>query len=228
MIENKQKMAFITPENKFSLLLVKRTKTEDEAFSEYPHYFILKQEADSKVILHAKRESQNGDFIISTKENDFFVNGENFVAVIKPNFWGTRFEVFDFGLEEKLAKAYPFAKKQEKSAYIGYDTNIMAECPRSFEIDMFDSKTNKKIHLNNVTPKFNSQRQCFTLNFYGRATKASARNFQLVEKTNPDEILLMHGKITADEFNLDYRTPLNMVQAFSVSLCSIGKKRVVS
>ena len=42
-----------------------------------------------------------------------------------------------------------------------------------------------------------------------------------------DMPLLTHGKISKNEFNLDYRAPFQILAAFAVSLCSIGKKRVV-
>ena len=42
-----------------------------------------------------------------------------------------------------------------------------------------------------------------------------------------EDLLLIHGKISRDEFNLDYRMPLNALIAFTVSLTAIGKKRVV-
>ena len=42
-----------------------------------------------------------------------------------------------------------------------------------------------------------------------------------------DEIVFMHGKNSKDEFNVDYRAPLSQLQAFSISLAAIGKKRVV-
>ena len=39
--------------------------------------------------------------------------------------------------------------------------------------------------------------------------------------------LLTHGKISKNEFNLDYRSPFQIMCAFAVSLTAIGKKRVV-
>jgi hypothetical protein len=79
-----------------------------------------------------------------------------------------------------------------------------------------------------VKPEWNSQLECYCLNFYGRVKKASARNFQLVYEDDNDNILLQHGKASRDEFNIDFREPLSLVQAFAISLVSIGKKRVVS
>ncbi len=80
-----------------------------------------------------------------------------------------------------------------------------------------------------MPPKFNEQRGCYTLNFYGRVSKASARNFQLIESgfEDDDEIFLSHGKCSTNEFNLDFRAPFNQLIGFAISLSAIGKKRVV-
>lgn len=38
----------------------------------------------------------------------------------------------------------------------------------------------------------------------------------------------MHGKVSKNEFHLDFRNPICMVEAFAISLASISKKRLVS
>lgn len=67
------------------------------------------------------------------------------------------------------------------------------------------------------------------MNFYGRVSKASARNFQLIETNGDDDedIFLSHGKCFKNEFNLDFRAPFSQLIAFGISLSAIGKKRVV-
>ncbi len=85
----------------------------------------------------------------------------------------------------------------------------------------------------NLQPKFNAARGCYTLNFFGRVQKASARNFQLVRssedgsETQEDEFCLSHGKCRANDFNLDFRAPFSSMNSFAISLSAIGKKRVV-
>ena len=103
----------------------------------------------------------------------------------------------------------------------------MGEQPRYFSIDI-NSENNEKIHLINVKPHWSNIQRCYVLNFYGRVKKASAKNFQVINEEEPDEILLQNGKISKNEFNIDFREPFCTVVAFAVSLAGIGKKRVVS
>lgn len=117
---------------------------------------------------------------------------------------------------------------------IEYDTNFFAEKPRSFRVTVIEDQSDvgqspRMRYFENLPPKFNESRGCYTLNFYGRVSKASARNFQLIETDGDDEeeIMLSHGKYQRNEFNLDYRAPFSLMVAFAVSLSAIGKKRVV-
>lgn len=58
---------------------------------------------------------------------------------------------------------------------IEYDTNFFAEKPRSFRVKVVEDDQER--YFENLPPKYNDQRGCYTLNFYGRVSKASARNF---------------------------------------------------
>lgn len=160
------------------------------------------------------------------------------MGVLKTNMLGTRFDLYDFGLEAKFIKELPkgFLPKQRMVSTIEYDSNFFAEKPRSFRITLYDLTQKEQVVLakfENLQPKFNASRGCYTLNFFGRVQKASARNFQLVKSTEEDEeaeddeFVLSHGKCAANNFNLDFRAPFSGMIAFTISLSAIGKKRIV-
>ncbi len=143
------------------------------------------------------------------------------------------FELFDYGVERKVAKSLleGFLPERKKLMTISYERNILGECPRALSADLLNWETEKvRLGLRNIAPVFNYQRGCYTLNFHGRAVKASARNFQMREQVDDQEgdVLLMHGKVSKNEFHLDFRHPISMVEAFAISLASISKKRLVS
>ena len=151
-------------------------------FSDYPHYYELTKEGTSDVLLYAMRESENSEFIISRSKGVFCKYGSNFVGLLKPNMLGTKFELFDFGLETAFMKELPkgFLPKQRLVESIEYDSNFFAEAPRAFRVSLYDLTAKQQTILakfENLQPKFNKQRGCYTLNFFGRVQKASARNF---------------------------------------------------
>jgi hypothetical protein len=63
------------------------------------------------------------------------------------------------------------------------------------------------------------ERGNYRLNFGGRVTKASVKNFQLASPAEPDNVICQFGKVADDKFHLDYKTPLNAFQAFCLALC---------
>ncbi|KAL2324631.1 hypothetical protein Fmac_023689 [Flemingia macrophylla] len=97
--------------------------------------------------------------------------------------------------------------------------------------------------LKNKSPRWHEQLQCWCLNFRGRVTVASVKNFQLIAATPPtvvatnaptssqpthssdhDKIILQFGKVGKDMFTMDYRYPLSAFQAFSICLTSFDTK----
>ena len=51
------------------------------------------------------------------------------------------------------------------------------------------------IVLRNKAPKWNEQLHAYCLNFAGRVTEASVKNFQLVEEGNAVRVVLQFGKV---------------------------------
>ncbi|XP_042490491.1 tubby-like F-box protein 8 [Macadamia integrifolia] len=112
-----------------------------------------------------------------------------------------------------------------------------------------DSKERPLI-LRNKAPRWHEQLQCWCLNFRGRVTVASVKNFQLIAATQPapapapaaaaaapgaptpaqpassdhDKIILQFGKVGKDMFTMDYRYPLSAFQAFAICLSSFDTK----
>ncbi|KAK8539364.1 hypothetical protein V6N13_104395 [Hibiscus sabdariffa] len=81
--------------------------------------------------------------------------------------------------------------------------------------------------LTNKAPRWHEQLQCWCLNFHGRVTVASVKNFQLVvspenRPAGPEhnKIILQFGKVGKDLFTMDYRYPISAFQAFAICLSS--------
>lgn len=87
--------------------------------------------------------------------------------------------------------------------------------------------------LKNKAPRWHEQLQCWCLNFKGRVTVASVKNFQLVAAVGPahnvpaaeqEKVILQFGKIGKDIFTMDYQYPLSAFQAFAICLSSFDTK----
>ncbi|KAG6409180.1 hypothetical protein SASPL_132214 [Salvia splendens] len=103
-----------------------------------------------------------------------------------------------------------------------------------------DSKL-RPLVLKNKSPRWHEQLQCWCLNFRGRVTVASVKNFQLIAATQApppsappagsqpaqsdhDKVILQFGKVGKDIFTMDYRYPLSAFQAFAICLSSFDTK----
>lgn len=95
---------------------------------------------------------------------------------------------------------------------------------------------NKYVILNERTSKYDPLSSCL-VDFKGRANVASVKNFQLVESTPADavttdmlqtdadkEYILQMGKTTEDCFNMDYKHPLSLLQAFAICIARFDAK----
>lgn len=112
------------------------------------------------------------------------------------------------------------------------------ECPSTQETWENSLKTKFRkpmgtMVLRNKAPRWHEHLQCWCLNFHGRVTVASVKNFQLAAAADPNDptgsrdeetVLLQFGKVHDDIFTMDYRQPLSAFQAFAISLSSFGTK----
>ncbi|PIA61613.1 hypothetical protein AQUCO_00300852v1 [Aquilegia coerulea] len=86
--------------------------------------------------------------------------------------------------------------------------------------------------LKNKSPRWHEQLQCWCLNFRGRVTVASVKNFQLVASPENgaqagqehEKVILQFGKIGKDLFTMDFRYPISAFQAFAICLSSFDTK----
>ncbi|KAI4389234.1 hypothetical protein MLD38_001482 [Melastoma candidum] len=106
--------------------------------------------------------------------------------------------------------------------------------------DEEDDGKDRPLVLHNKAPRWHEQLQCWCLNFRGRVTVASVKNFQLIAANQPaaagapsqshptqsdhDKIILQFGKVGKDMFTMDYRYPLSAFQAFAICLSSFDTK----
>merc|ERR1719199_2326546 len=73
--------------------------------------------------------------------------------------------------------------------------------------------------LQNRPPWWNAELGAFVLNFGGRVSVASVKNFQLCNRSNQDFVILQFGRIEGrHSFTMDFQHPLSATQAFAMQV----------
>ncbi|XP_030585531.1 tubby-related protein 1 [Archocentrus centrarchus] len=217
----------------------------------YPLYYLhLDNEKKTFLLAGRKRKkSTTSNYLISIDATDLSRGGENFVGKLRSNLMGTKFTVFDNALNPE--KALPdMSNARQELAGIIYETNVLGiKGPRRMTVIIPGmNKDNERvplrprnecdgllirfqnrrmenlIELHNKTPVWNEETASHVLNFNGRVTQASIKNFQIVHNKDLDYIVMQFGRIADDIFTLDYNYPLCAVQAFSIALSSFDGK----
>ncbi|XP_061741198.1 tubby-related protein 1-like isoform X4 [Nerophis ophidion] len=217
----------------------------------YPLYY-LHLDHDKKTFLLAGRKRKKcatSNYLISTDATDLSRGGHNFIGKLRSNLMGTKFTVFDNALNPERALPDMSNARQELAGII-YETNVLGmKGPRRMTViipgmDKDDERValrprndcdgllirhqNRRmenlIELHNKTPVWNEETSSHVLNFNGRVTQASIKNFQIVHDKDLDYIVMQFGRIADDIFTLDFKYPLCAVQAFAIALSSFDGK----
>ncbi|XP_042320233.1 tubby-related protein 1 [Sceloporus undulatus] len=211
-----------------------------------------KAKKSKKVFLLAgrkRKKSKTSNYLISIDPTDLSRDGENFIGKLRSNLMGTRFSIFDNGVNPDRANADWSNVRQELAAVI-YETNVLGfKGPRKMTVVIPGMNSDNErvpirprndndgllirwqskimdnlIELHNKAPVWNDETQSYVLNFHGRVTHASVKNFQIVHSNDPDYIVLQFGRVADDAFTMDYNYPLCAVQAFAIALSSFDGK----
>ncbi|KAE8746469.1 hypothetical protein FOCC_FOCC006834 [Frankliniella occidentalis] len=75
--------------------------------------------------------------------------------------------------------------------------------------------------MHNKAPMWNENSQVYQLDFGGRVTQESAKNFQ-IEFLNKQ--VMQFGRIDANAYTLDFQYPFSALQAFAVALANITQR----
>lgn len=75
--------------------------------------------------------------------------------------------------------------------------------------------------MSNKAPVWNFSSHVYQLDFGGRVTQESAKNFQIEHN---DEQVLQFGRVSTDTYTLDFQYPFSAVQAFGVALANVTQR----
>uniref|UniRef100_A0A1B8XWP7 Tubby-like protein n=2 Tax=Anura TaxID=8342 RepID=A0A1B8XWP7_XENTR len=164
---------------------------------------------------------------------------------------GTKFTVYDNGVNPgKTTSSLEASNLRQELAAICYETNVLGfKGPRKMSVIIpgmnmdhervsirprnehetllsrwQNKNTESVIELHNKTPVWNDDTQSYVLNFHGRVTQASVKNFQIIHDNDPDYIVMQFGRVAEDVFTMDYNYPMCALQAFAIALSSFDSK----
>ncbi|XP_076144252.1 tubby protein homolog isoform X2 [Alosa pseudoharengus] len=221
----------------------------------YPTYYLhLEREDGKKVFLLAgrkRKKSKTSNYLISIDPTDLSRGGESFIGKLRSNLMGTKFTVYDSGVNPvKTTSSLEASNLRQELAAICYETNVLGfKGPRKMSVIIpgmnmdhervsirprnehetllarwQNKNTESVIELHNKTPVWNDDTQSYVLNFHGRVTQASVKNFQIIHDNDPDYIVMQFGRVAEDVFTMDYNYPMCALQGFSIALSSFDSK----
>ncbi|XP_063073117.1 tubby protein [Engraulis encrasicolus] len=199
-----------------------------------------------------RKKSKTSNYLISVDATDLSREGESFVGKLRSNLMGTKFTVFDNGTNpcKNPGTLLEESNTRQELAAICYETNVLGfKGPRKMTVvipgmnmnferipvrptseqDTLLGKWQSRalenlIELHNKAPVWNDDTQSYVLNFHGRVTQASVKNFQIVHDNDPDYIVMQFGRVAEDVFTLDFSYPMCALQAFAIGLSSFDSK----
>ncbi|XP_070943498.1 tubby-related protein 2 isoform X10 [Macaca nemestrina] len=212
-----------------------------------------------------RRRSKTSNYLISLDPTDLSRDGDNFVGKVRSNIFGTKFTIFDNGVNpdrEHLIKNT--ARIRRELGAVCYEPNILGYLgPRKMTAILPGTNSqNQRIDvqprneqesllsryqrgekqglllLHSKTPSWNKENGVYTLNFHGRVTRASVKNFQIVDPKHrelletilagpAEHLVLQFGRVGPDTFTMDFCFPFSPLQAFGVCLSSFSWKLAV-
>ncbi|GAB6030734.1 hypothetical protein CHUAL_007585 [Chamberlinius hualienensis] len=201
-----------------------------------------------------RKKSVTPNYLITTDPTDLTRHGDAFVGKVRSNMLGTYFTIYDNGYHVKRRKRAESLETKKSSrkelAAVIYETNVLGfrgprkmavvlpainQSPRKLEstsitepetlVELWkNGKMDDIVELHNKTPMWNDDTQSYVLNFQGRVTQASVKNFQIIHHNDADYIVMQFGRIAEDVFTMDYRYPMSALQAFAIALSSFDSK----
>ncbi|TKS90541.1 Tubby-related protein 3 [Collichthys lucidus] len=171
----------------------------------YPTYFMHMEREDGKRLFllagRKRKKSKTSNYLISVDATDLSREGESFIGPRKMT-------VIIPGMNMNFERVPVRPQNDQESLLSRWQNHSL----------------DNLIELHNKAPVWNDDTQSYVLNFHGRVTQASVKNFQIVHDNDPDYIVMQFGRVAEDIFTLDYNYPMCALQAFAIGLSSFDSK----
>lgn len=236
--------------------VVSRDKSGMDKMHPVYYLKLQRKDDEAKVFLLAGRKrkySKTSNYLISLDATDLKRDGEAYLAKLRGNFVGTGFTIYDDGRNPSKADGPADKPVRRELGLVSFEKNVFGlKGPRKMTVvlpaisdtglavdfqptreedtlaeRLKAARVDDMLVLHNKQPVWNAETQSHVLNFGGRVTQASVKNFQIVHESDPNYIIMQFGRIDDDEFTMDFRYPMSAVQAFAIALSSFDGKLAV-
>lgn len=204
----------------------------------------------ARFLMSAKKKvnKQTSYYLISLELDPSDDRGsESVVGKVRGNTIGSRYLITDGGVAPDRTVAPSMLRKELGFVHFEFDSGgpsrieawIPAVAPggvpavwqpdseaRGLEAAVEEKRFDKLVTLRNKVPKWDEAHGGHVLNFQGRVTESSVKNFQLccLENEDPEEVVLQFGRVAKHRFTMDLKYPLSPLQAFGICVgCLDGK-----
>jgi len=228
---------------------IRRAKT---SLTGNPIYSVYLKNNETFLMSSKKRpQNKTSNYKICMSESDLSRDGDNYLGKLRSNFMGTEFQIFDNGHNGKDEPEFADQEVRNELGAVTYAANVWgSRGPRKMQValpavneqgcmvlsdpttssgeEILNKIKNRNcrdtVYLINNPPRWNEQVGAYVLNFNGRVTMASVKNFQLVDPEERGTVVLQFGRVGKDEFTMDFHHPISPFQAFAVTLSSFDSK----
>jgi len=214
----------------------------------FPVYSLFLKEGNTFLLTSKKRpKNKTSNYLISMVEGEFSREGPSYLGKLRSNFVGTEFQVFDHGFNPRDAEdgsASAGGTVRRELAAVAYAANVLGtRGPRKMQVcvpavddlnepiapirpgeevllsHMKDRNFRDLVYMINKPPRWNDQVGAYVLNFNGRVTMASVKNFQLVDPDEQNSVLLQVKLLIRARKILLLKTATDFLFSFSVWAC---------
>jgi hypothetical protein len=207
-------------------------------------------EKDGRFLMAAKKRAKNktSNYLICMDPDPTDRSSSTVVGKLRANWTGSAYILYDHLLNPE--KAATSSTTRRELAVVGFDYDKMGPGkmrvglprvsstgvatlfrPSAVEVGRAGlaaagnaGDKERVMFLTNKQPQWDDKLNGYVLNFAGRVTQSSVKNFQLASEETGDATLLQFGRVGKHRFNMDWRAPLSPLQAFGVVLASLDGK----
>lgn len=230
-------------------------RKKEGVMNKFPKYELRLDDSMKKnniFLMAGKRTmgSKSSNYHIAMDRIHFEATSSSYLGKVRSNFVGTEFTIYDNGVNPQKESISGTRGARRELGAVMYGANLGANHPREMTVILpkgeakegvegivgrFQKNDSSVYVLHQKKPQWNEKLKAFTLNFHGRVTRASVKNFQLVYKGDYEDeeaysslesgkVSLQFGKVGTDKFTMDVRWPLSPYQAFSICMTSFDPK----